>query len=256
MREKNVLSGKRENFSLLLPYLFLVGMFEEREEVESSSEKCRLFSKKIAKIVERKFKSIRLSTRKHKVFLSFDIIYTHTGWRADDIKFCKLHPIIRSKFAALTFHRSQASIVSLRKLWKNRKESKKKSFLWLTRGCTKLNFFFSIWILWLDHRHIAPSRPLNSHPIYRLMLIFYVLLKHRKVASMNNKKQTNFYFRYIYLFVSGDPKKVNFIFGELLRHRLISSSRCVLKSILRPPLKTRINRKVFQLLDAFSFTQQ
>lgn len=130
------------------------------------------------------------------------------------------------------------------KIEKNRN---KKFFMTLPRLHQTELFLFNLNSLVRSPTHRL-SHPLNSHPIYRLMLIFYVLLKHRKVVPMNNKKQANFYFRYIYLFVSGGQRKVNFIFGELLRLRLIFPSRCVLKSILRPPLKNKNKPKTFPVI--------
>lgn len=172
-------------------------------------------------------------------------LFTHTqcGWREDDIKICKLHPIIRSKFSALTFHRSQASSVSLQKLWKNRKESKR-SFYDPPEAAPDWTFSFQFKFF----GSITDTSPPPAHSI-RLQFIdscssFMLYWNIEKSSPWTTKSSRSFTFDILlYLFVSGGPRKVNLIFGELLRRRLNLSHRCVLKSILRPPLKTRINRK-------------
>lgn len=210
---KNVLSGKGEKFSQLTParsaftvFIFSRNVWGERRSWKQQ-RKVQTFLKKDGKNCGKKIQKHKTQHKKTQSF-SFLWHYLHTQ---DDIKICKLHPVIRSKFAALTFHRSQTSSVSLQKLWKIEKNRKKSFFMTLPRLHQTELFLFNLNSLVRPPTHRL-SHPLNSHPIYWLMLIFYVLLKHRKVVPMNNKKQTNFYFRYIYLFVSGGQKESQFHF--------------------------------------------
>lgn len=205
-KEKSFLSSLQP--TLLLPYLFLVGMFEEREEVESSREKCRLFSKKDGKNCGKKIQKHKTQHKKTQSF-SFLWHYLHTQ---DDIKICKLHPIIRSKFAVLTFHRSQTSSVSLQKLWKNRKESKKKFFYDPPEAAPNWTFSFQFEFFGsttdtsplpptqfasnlLTHAHLlcfietSKSRPHEQQEADELLLSIYLFICERR------PKESQFHFR-------------------------------------------------------------